>query len=133
MSTQNIEFVNQWLKKADNDLITARQTLLLPEAPTDTVTFHAQQAVEKSLKAFLTFQQIEFPKIHELVRLLDLAIPAFPELDQFRKACAEMSGYAIDVRYPLSEIEPSRDEAIFSVDIAEEIVCLIRDKIGMKG
>lgn len=41
------EFAREWLRKAGNDLITARQTLLLPDGPTDTVCFHAQQTVEK--------------------------------------------------------------------------------------
>ena len=51
------ELARRWLQKATNDLITARQTLLLPEGPIDTVAFHAQQAAEKALKALLTFNQ----------------------------------------------------------------------------
>ncbi|MDP6040488.1 MAG: HEPN domain-containing protein [Candidatus Latescibacteria bacterium] len=43
-------FAHQWLEKAETDVITARQTLTLADGPTDTPCFHAQQAVEKSLK-----------------------------------------------------------------------------------
>jgi HEPN domain-containing protein len=56
------EAVSGWLKKADNDIIAARQILLLEEAPLDTVCFHAQQAVEKAMKALLTQRGVEFPK-----------------------------------------------------------------------
>ncbi|MCD4813756.1 HEPN domain-containing protein [bacterium] len=127
MRSQHIELSTQWLKKAGHDLITAHQTLLLPDGPTDTVAFHAQQAVEKSLKAFLTLRQIEFPKSHELVRLLDMAVPLLSELDQFRQACAELSDYAVEIRYPTESLEPSRAEAVSAVDMAEEIVKTIQD------
>jgi len=40
-----------------------------------TLCFHAQQAVEKSVKAVLVLRGVEFPKIHSLPRLMDL-LPA---------------------------------------------------------
>ncbi|MBW8876798.1 MAG: HEPN domain-containing protein [Acidobacteria bacterium] len=44
----------EWLFKADNDLANAAHTLKLgASCPTDTVCFHAQQCVEKYLKAVL--------------------------------------------------------------------------------
>ncbi len=73
MTDRHSELAQQWLKKADHDLITARQTLELPDGPTDTPCFHAQQAIEKALKALLTFNQITFRKIHDLAPLLDSA------------------------------------------------------------
>ena len=51
MSARSTELALRWLQKAENDLITARQTLLLVDGPTDTVAFHAQQAAEKALCA----------------------------------------------------------------------------------
>ena len=49
----------------------SRHVLSLPEGSTNTACFHAQQAVEKSLKALLTSWGIAFPKTHDLTRLLD--------------------------------------------------------------
>jgi hypothetical protein len=66
------EFVRDWLKKADNDLKAAQLLLDAPEAPVDTICFHAQQAAEKVLKGLLTARSIEFPKTHSLLLLLDL-------------------------------------------------------------
>jgi len=43
-----------WLRKADSDLATARLVLSGP-GPYDTACFHAQQAIEKSLKAVLAY------------------------------------------------------------------------------
>jgi len=44
------------------------------------VGFHCQQAVEKYLKVLLTFYQIEFPKTHEIERLLALVSGANPNV-----------------------------------------------------
>lgn len=48
MNSRTLELALRWLEKANHDLITARQTLALPDGPTDTPCFHAQQAVEKT-------------------------------------------------------------------------------------
>ena len=45
--------MSRWLIKADNDLVTARTMLGVDPPVTDTACFHAQQCVEKCLKAFL--------------------------------------------------------------------------------
>jgi hypothetical protein len=44
---------SEWVNKAENDLRTAAHSLRLGKAcPTDTVSFHAQQAVKKSQGSF---------------------------------------------------------------------------------
>lgn len=54
-----IALIREWLAKADNDLKTAAHTLMLgADSPTDTVCFHAQQCVEKPIKALLIFKAI---------------------------------------------------------------------------
>ena len=60
------------LQKAEHDLIAAQATLATERA-SDTVCFHAQQAVEKSLKAALALHDIEYPWTHNLGELLKLA------------------------------------------------------------
>jgi HEPN domain-containing protein len=102
MSDRQLELAHRWLIRADHDLITARQTLLLADSPTDTPCFHAQQAIEKSLKALLTYHQIAFPKTHDLLRLLDLTLPLLSEL-----------------------------EAVEALTLAEEIVVKVRAELPM--
>ena len=62
--------VRRWLIKADHDLITAKTTLITDPPVTDTPCFHAQQCVEKCLKAFLVFADIHVEKTHYLPRLV---------------------------------------------------------------
>ncbi|RJP14293.1 MAG: HEPN domain-containing protein [Candidatus Abyssobacteria bacterium SURF_5] len=122
MNDKKRDLAKAWLKKAQNDLVTASQTLLLPDGPTDTVCFHAQQAVEKALKAMLVYQNVAFPKIHDSLKLLDLVLPSAPDLEKYRQRFAEVSGYAIEVRYPSDLVEPTREEALQAFKFAEEVV-----------
>lgn len=59
-----------WLRKADHDLLNIQNNLAAREIPWDTVCFHAQQAAEKFLKAFLVFHGRDLSKTHDLVALL---------------------------------------------------------------
>ena len=62
-----VEVVREWIAKAENDLKTAVHTLTMgQDCPTDTVGFHAQQCVEKYLKAFLVSEATPFPKTHNI-------------------------------------------------------------------
>jgi HEPN domain-containing protein len=126
MTDQHLELANRWLERSDNDIITARQTLLLANGPTDTPCFHAQQAIEKAFKALLTFHQITFPRTHDLLRLLDLALPFMPELDNDREGFADMETYAVDLRYPDLGFDPPRSDAVDALALAEETVTKIR-------
>ena len=66
---------HEWMAKADNDLRSAEYLLKMEDCPTDTVCFHAQQCVEKCLKALLVSQGTEFQKTHDLAKLMILVPP----------------------------------------------------------
>ena len=77
--------VRRWLQRAEHDFATAETMLAQPDAPTDVVCFHCQQCVEKSLKAWLVKTNCDFPKTHDLQRLLSLCISiddSFRELQE---------------------------------------------------
>ena len=59
-----------WLLKADEDLLAGDVLLSSRTAVLGVIAFLAQQACEKSLKGFLTAHGRTFPKTHELERLL---------------------------------------------------------------
>lgn len=56
------ELVRQWLSKAREDLATARYLVADRIQLGFAIGVHAQQAVEKCVKAVLVWHQIEFPK-----------------------------------------------------------------------
>jgi HEPN domain-containing protein len=59
------------LLKAVSDLAAARACVAATIA-LDVACFHCQQAVEKSLKAFLIFHGVAFPFTHDLGKLMPL-------------------------------------------------------------
>ena len=67
------EYIENWLKKAESDLKIVDHELKLPEDEVvkDLVCFHCQQAVEKYLKAFLIFHEVELPRTHNIEFLLE--------------------------------------------------------------
>ena len=71
-----ISVIREWIVKADNDLRNAAHTLTLGvDCPTDTVCFHAQQCVEKYIKALLVFRATPFQKTHD-IQVLRALLPA---------------------------------------------------------
>ena len=61
----NVALALGWMRKGDSDLADARRTVG-SGGPYDTACFHAQQAVEKYLKALLAFDGQPIPRTHDL-------------------------------------------------------------------
>jgi HEPN domain-containing protein len=116
-----ISVIREWLVKADNDLKTAAHTLTLGEdCPTDTVCFHAQQCVEKHIKALLIFRAAAFPKTHDIAVLRALLPPKLrPKLD--RKVQETLTRYATALRYPGAGPDVPLAEARRAVAIARRV------------
>jgi len=119
------------LKKATNDLTAAKAILSTGEA-LDTVCFHAQQVVEKSLKAILALHAIEYPWRHDLGELLELVRPLAPEIASFEDRIFRMTPYAVEVRYDV-EFEPVLPEAEEALEIATEVYHFGRKTVDRQG
>jgi HEPN domain-containing protein len=92
--------VHEWVVKAENDLKNAAHVLkLMAECPTDTVCFHAQQCVEKYLKALLVLDRIDFPKTHDIERLIAL-LPRRDDIRLTPEQQGRLTDYATAARYP---------------------------------
>ena len=101
--------VRQWLEKATEDFDVA-EFLDSHDAPyPHVIAFHAQQAAEKYLKALLSWRQVEFPKTHDLAKLLDLLADSDPALADTLREAEELTPFGVDVRYPsaLSKVPPA--------------------------
>ncbi len=116
----------QWAEKADHDLRNAEHTLLLEDdCPFDTVCFHAQQCVEKYLKAVLIWRSIALPRTHDLRLLVQLAGEE-PGLALDLEMILPLNRYAIEARYP-GEWEPfGREEAEESARVARLVMGIVR-------
>ena len=88
----------EWLAKADEDLAAAQALLAHPEL-TNIVAFHAQQAVEKALKAALEELELGPLRTHSLTRLYASVRPYYAviaDLDMLDR----LEAVYIEARYP---------------------------------
>ncbi len=93
--------VKAWLEKAEEDLVVALREHRARSRPThNAVCFHAQQCIEKHLKAILEQDGERVPKTHALPALLDACLPLHPLLEALRSELVRLSFYAVEFRYP---------------------------------
>ncbi len=101
-----LEHANLLLRKATQDEYLLDRMLDDPRAPVELFGFHAQQAVEKLLKALLASLRVNYPRTHRLTELVDVAVAAglrLPEeLDELR--C--LTPFAVEFRYDALPEEP---------------------------
>ena len=121
------DLVRGRLRKAESDLASAGLCLSAGEA-FDTVCFHAQQAAEKCIKAYLTAHDIDFPFIHNLEKLIELCAQVDPSFMTIKTLAQELTPYAVELRYD-DEFWPSGDTARQALDAATTIRDFVRERL----
>ena len=98
---------------AADDEFTARSVLPI-EGVTDAILgFHAQQAVEKSLKAVLALQGVEFPFSHDLDGLMRLCQKNDIDVTEDLSGVGRLSVFGVGLRYGTSPVTYlDRDKAL---------------------
>jgi HEPN domain-containing protein len=93
------DLAEQLLRRASDDEAAARAMLPLEPVTDAIVGFHAQQAVEKSLKAVLAARNVEFPFIHDIGGLADLCEEAGASPPEELDGVDRLTSYAAGLRY----------------------------------
>jgi hypothetical protein len=94
------EDARAWLARAAADLRAARNELAADDPVLGDVVFHCQQAVEKAMKAFLTWHDVPFRKTHDLGVLGGQCAEIDGSLTDIMRRAAPMTEYAW--KFPLS-------------------------------
>lgn len=124
------EMLDEWINKAEGDYATAMREFRARKLTNyDAVCFHAQQAIEKYLKAFLLKNKVAFPKTHNLRELLELCLPVDSSLDLQRDLLIQLDRYAVRYRYPGAAAE--RAEAKEAIRIVKLLRAILRQKLGL--
>ena len=126
--------LREWIEKAEAELEAAER--LSPDVASsarlrEIVGFHCQQTVEKYLKVLLTFYQVEFPKTHEIERLLVLVSGANREAADALSGAKWLGPFGVDIRYPgdAAEMLPGDEvKAIKIARLAKQVVLRILDE-----
>jgi HEPN domain-containing protein len=94
-------------RKATGDAAAARELATNPDIPDEIIGFHAQQAVEKWLKAVIAGRGERFEHTHDLARLLNLATVQSAPLPVDADLLIELTQYSVPLRYEdLLDAEP---------------------------
>ena len=105
------EEATAWLQFAADDLGTARALLGVTPSRVRQSLFHAQQAAEKSLKAFLIWHEQPFPLTHDLAVLLRLCVSIDSGIATGVEPALDLTQFAARFRYPGEDEIPSIEEA----------------------
>ncbi len=90
----------EWFRKAQDDELSIEAIMKEEEGAPSTVCFLSQQIAEKVLKAFLANEEIDFPKIHHLERLLGLCKEIDNTFKELNEEAVVLTEYYIETRYP---------------------------------
>ena len=115
------------LRNTDSDLANARTCLAAGRA-LDTVCFHAQQAAEKALKAYLVAHEMEFPFIHNLEKLIALCAKRDASFLEIKTLGQGLTPYAVELRYD-DEFWPSRETASKALDAALDVARFVTERL----
>ena len=124
------ELLREWVAKAEGDCATALREHRARTKPNhDAVCFHAQQCIEKYLKAELQRNNVPSPKIHDLAQLVNLSLPIHPLWESMRPELTALTRYAVLSRYPGESA--TRTEAKKAVAVMKSVRTEIRQALGL--
>jgi HEPN domain-containing protein len=123
------DIVKEWFRYAENDLIVAERCIedFYPRQ-TEIAAFLSQQCAEKALKAYLIYNEIDPPKIHNLKVLCEMCQDFDAVFARIAAWCADLTPFAVAARYP-DEIAPDETIAKSAVDKAQQIYDFCRGKV----
>jgi HEPN domain-containing protein len=113
---EELEVARVYLRKAGSDVAAVRILAADADQQDDVVGFHAQQAVEKSLKAVLAVRGLEIPRTHDVGLLGGLVEGGKGELPDALAEAKALSPWAVAMRYDEMEATLDRESAVRIAD-----------------
>lgn len=129
---ERLDDARRWLQYAGDDLLFAEDAAKDPHRPPRYACLHAQQSAEKALKAVLIFEQVDFPRTHNVDHLAGLV----PQTWERVKALPEMStlsSWAVQARYPDALREATADEAATALAQARSVWDAVTGEFLLRG
>ncbi len=115
-----------WMTYAHEDLQVA--SLLIARGFSGPACFHAQQAAEKAIKAYLAWLgEEDIPRTHDLLSLSRL-LQRWGREQPPQYSLMALNQHAVAARYP-NEVPPTEDEAAQALSFAEELLDFVRRSV----
>ena len=119
----------EWIDKAEEDYQAATVLHDAEQPMHGAVCFHAQQCVEKYMKAVLHGAGTAVPRTHDLVELLEIGERLMPEMVSLESELDALTTYAVAARYPGRSASPERAQA--AVELMSRVRSVLRLKLGL--
>ena len=121
------EVVREWIEKAEGDHLTATREAQADPPNYDAVCFHAQQCIEKLMKAAVIAKGGIPPRTHDLTVLSGLLRSLAPEWHWPVEELRLLSRSAVIFRYPGESADREEAEAALHVSKAmrEHLLALL--------
>jgi HEPN domain-containing protein len=123
------------MQKAAEDVYVLERLAGDAKAPDAIMGFHAQQAVEKCLKAVLTSRGIPYARTHDLAALIDLLDRSCIGLPPKAECLPRLSPFAAEHRYGRLPPESGAEEAFdrdWAMDRVREVTGWAESKLADK-
>ncbi len=124
----NQDVAKTLLEKAKKDKERAETLFAVSPNDMEGIGFNVQQAVEKALKAVLAYQNIHFPRTHDLGEILKLLAANGIEVEAELNDVSKLNDFAVEMRYESVEFEVDAKTALElatrAVAFAENLITL---------
>jgi len=127
MNKDTKKFIQDWLKKANEDLLVINKLTEYEVIASSAICFHCQQLVEKVLKSYLIANGKEIRKTHNIEYLLSECADFDNEFNEIDPK--NLSDFGVELRYPGDMYEPNEQEALNYKELSIEIKDFVEKKI----
>ncbi|MDO8618383.1 MAG: HEPN domain-containing protein [Candidatus Daviesbacteria bacterium] len=127
----NSKIVEGWINKANEDLLYAKASVDEKLEFYAQICFHLHQAAEKFLKSYIVAKELNFQKIHDLTRLLQICAKDDTDFNSLNDLVIELNPYYIEARYPEFIISVDKSQTEKALKTAEQIAGFVKFKLSL--
>lgn len=109
------------LRKALEDEVAVRELLLNRDVSDEIVAFHAQQSIEKALKAVLALREVRYGRTHDLGALMQMAKDAGIAVPGWMEEAEALTPFGVLFRYEDLSAEPEAFDRKKARDLAGRV------------
>lgn len=123
--------VREWVDKGEADYVTAKRELAAVDGPNyDAVCYHAQQCIEKLMKALLIHCGVTPARTHNLMWLDKLLRPVAPDWSASEDELDFLTRAGVVFRYPGSaaEIDDANEAIAICGRMREKLLRLVSEE-----
>ena len=117
---------------AERDLRSARILSEAEKPEIENSCYFCQQCAEKALKAFLSFNNIQYKFTHNLETLCIECQELDNSFLELRNQCDILNSYSTESRY-VDDCCLSQDDMQEAINLADEVLVFVKNKTMLKG